>query len=347
MQFQPAPAGGPGAARARVGRRVLDVVFGLTLAAGLLKFSDIPLFEGALSTWSLMPGRFVHTLGLLVPAAEVSVSLVWFLRLWPAIAVSSRAAMPGVFAGAFALQAAILKPPKCVCFGSLSTFDRLSDQTWMVLGRNAILLGAVLAGWLLGRDGSARAPGRRSARAPAGFTLLETLIVVALVGVLVSLLLPLLGRTRNLAQSTASLSNLRSHGGVMAAYLGDWKDTFPFFMNPRATGTVLRCRDHAFVSNHYFAAHATWNYALAPLYYNGECSHQSFYPPGYPWSGATARTWVTFYFYPCAFIALSDYRNRERRTGPEQWRPTRSDMVETPTKKIQLISWYPIIKGEP
>lgn len=58
------------------------------------------------------------------------------------------------------------------------------------------------------------------------FTLVELLVVVAIVGVLMSILVPSLGSVRALGRSTACLGNLNALGRAMGQYHVDNKDTF-------------------------------------------------------------------------------------------------------------------------
>jgi prepilin-type N-terminal cleavage/methylation domain-containing protein/prepilin-type processing-associated H-X9-DG protein len=64
------------------------------------------------------------------------------------------------------------------------------------------------------------------ARAP-GFTLLELLVVLAILGVLAALVLPALGRSKAKAQQTYCLNNGRQMMTAMTTYLGDNKDYYP------------------------------------------------------------------------------------------------------------------------
>ncbi len=55
------------------------------------------------------------------------------------------------------------------------------------------------------------------------FTLLELLIVIAIIGVLAALLLPALNKARRTAISTTCKSNLHQIGIMFSTYLGDWQ----------------------------------------------------------------------------------------------------------------------------
>jgi prepilin-type N-terminal cleavage/methylation domain-containing protein len=65
----------------------------------------------------------------------------------------------------------------------------------------------------------------RSSR--VGFTLVELLVVVAIIAVLASLLLPVLASSKEQACRTLCASNLRQWGIAYAAYAGDSRNCFP------------------------------------------------------------------------------------------------------------------------
>ncbi len=60
-----------------------------------------------------------------------------------------------------------------------------------------------------------------------GFTLLELLVVVAIIAVLVALLLPALAEVRNLTMQTTCLANLRQLGVGYSHYVNDYDEYLP------------------------------------------------------------------------------------------------------------------------
>jgi prepilin-type N-terminal cleavage/methylation domain-containing protein len=80
-------------------------------------------------------------------------------------------------------------------------------------------------------------PCRAAVRAAArqtedGFTLVELLVVVALLTVLAGLLFPVLAQARDRARQTTCLSNLRQIGQAQLQYLEDWDERFPDWFLP-------------------------------------------------------------------------------------------------------------------
>src|SRR5262249_41660932 len=62
----------------------------------------------------------------------------------------------------------------------------------------------------------------------AGFTLIEILVVVAIIALLVSVLLPSMARAREQSRATVCLSSLAQQGVGFAAYSADNKTVLPW-----------------------------------------------------------------------------------------------------------------------
>ena len=58
-----------------------------------------------------------------------------------------------------------------------------------------------------------------------GFTIVELLVVVSIIALLIGILLPAIGKARDKARTSTSLSNLRQLGIAHNAYAGDWEDS--------------------------------------------------------------------------------------------------------------------------
>lgn len=72
---------------------------------------------------------------------------------------------------------------------------------------------------------------RSSRRRPSGFTLVELLTVIAIVGVLAAIIVPVVGKVRRSAQQTESLAKLRQIGAATLLYAGDHRGGMPVWLN--------------------------------------------------------------------------------------------------------------------
>ncbi|MDQ7012304.1 MAG: MauE/DoxX family redox-associated membrane protein [Planctomycetota bacterium] len=298
--------------------------------AGVAKLADLPAFAESLSEWAVLPFAVKWVALYTVPPLEVLVGGMWLLRIQRRLMAGAMASLLVIFAVAYSVQWMTGKVPDCGCLGRLAVFHELQSSTTFVLVRNGVLLAMLTADALLGRvrdRGGGRPLAAAGTNTRRAFTLLELILMIAILGLLVALLLPALGRARNSAREVVSTTNLRSHGQTINAYLGDWDDTFPAFTDPKVTYTIFR-HENRILRLSYFDAHAFWNFALAPEYYEGQLLHKSFFAP------LTSPSYVmTDYLYSCTFLAGSSFWEQERRTGPDQWRAVRAYEVDFPSSK--------------
>jgi len=92
----------------------------------------------------------------------------------------------------------------------------------------ALMLSVVSSGFLLLALSAEKgvAMSRTSLR-KSGFTLVELLVVVAIIALLVSILLPTLGKAKEQAKIVSCMSNLRSLGLSFAFYINENNDRYP------------------------------------------------------------------------------------------------------------------------
>lgn len=161
-----------------------------------------------------------------------------------------------------------------------------------------------------------------------GFTMLEMIIIIALIALLIALVVPSLSGVRQRAQEAKALSDLRQHAAIFTIYTGEWNDRFPAFADPRATQTVLRTT-HGTVAFPYFASHNFWPFALSASYYQDASPSSELFISPFAASSSFSRQ----YTYACAFIARPEYWDISTRRGRDQLGPTTLSQVRFPASK--------------
>lgn len=331
--------------------------------AGFLKLYDLESFFADLSTWTLVPDPIIAPLALAVAVIEVCVLGLWIVPSLRRSAGAMAAVILILFAAAYRVQVAFSPPAGCACFGALTPDFLKVDSANALLVRNGVLAACAIVGcWLLGpfqrkrlslavartvdRDGAGRT-GEDAHLKHSGFTVLEVIVVIALIGVLVTMSIPLLNDVRTRGRFTAATANARSHATVVTLYAADHKDTWPYPTDARASRSVIRYDGgKSFVEVGYFDAHNYWVVALADAYYDGRWTHSSFRSALRP--ATTQRG--NDYDYPCAFVARPDYYNASTRISPPgQLGPTRASDVVYSSGKALIVDLasaeFPPIRG--
>ncbi len=336
----------------RVLQFIVAGAIGVLGVAGLLKLVDLGPFVDGLRAWSIFPAWSHRVIALLVPAVELSAGLAWFLASRRRTACAVAGVLYVSFGIVHAAQWNAGVHPQCNCMGVLSDAIRLHAHALLTAAWTTALGGLCLgvawvwppafAGQLACRTiPHAASEPQRQADQALGFTLIETVLVVAAVGILVAASLPSLASARAAARSVKALSDLRMLAAGFHTYATDFSETWPCITSPKASHTVLRAE--TFVDTvPYFAATYKWHVPLAAGYFGVPWWSELFASP-FVRRGAD----VTWYWYSAAFRASTQYWRAETRTGPEQWGATKlSDVLFTSQKALLAMVIGPDPRGE-
>jgi len=162
------------------------------------------------------------------------------------------------------------------------------------------------------------------------FTLLETMLVIGIVAILVSLLLPSLQQARSSADELKNQAEIRSLAKSMNVYLTDNRGYYPALVPVGASSSTYYVGGVPYTIEGYFGQVYVWQFGLAEQYYGGQVEGDIF-------RRARREPWlVTDYRYSASFLADPAFWNYSSRTGPDQWRGQKASNVRYPSAKVLL-----------
>jgi prepilin-type N-terminal cleavage/methylation domain-containing protein/prepilin-type processing-associated H-X9-DG protein len=158
-------------------------------------------------------------------------------------------------------------------------------------------------------------------RRPSAFTLIELLVVMGLISVLLSLLLPVVGKARAAARSTACLSNVRQLGMTWQLYTADSKGRLPeYIIYTPATPEVAWNGYWLGVAEHYQARGES---LLCPSAYDASTKKQGYGSASQAWNGELGSNGSVVKMNATNFRVSSYGFNRYMTAGGDDTKATR------------------------
>jgi len=169
-------------------------------------------------------------------------------------------------------------------------------------------------------------------RKSPGFTLVELLVAVGIIGVLAALLLPVLSRARESAKRASCTNNLRQIGIAFELYLQENNDTYPAAADPVS------------MSPYYWLWMGRgWRTRLTEYIPGDKENPGVFWCPSDPRSEnkfeSTSYAYsMAFYHSPEQIDAMDNVTNNYSSPVPSV--PQRTTAVRNPSRKILAGEWY-------
>lgn len=175
-----------------------------------------------------------------------------------------------------------------------------------------------------------------------GFTLVEILVTIGVIGVLIAILVPVLAGGRSAAQRTASLANLRSIGQLVQVYTEQYDETYPW-----ATRGVNGCDIHIGFSP-IWAMAKLWPVSMHEVMPPRELVPIVLAPGARREGERQACGQPPSYEYSQSFLARPDTWNGQSDADESLLRGVTLGMVAHPSSKALMWDWeLPYKKEEP
>ncbi|MEL6329117.1 MAG: MauE/DoxX family redox-associated membrane protein [Planctomycetota bacterium] len=332
-----------------VAKWIVNVLMIGLLVVGLAKLIDAPAFLDALRTWTLVPVAVLPSLSIAIPLIELVLAGSWLLGLARRPAGVGALVMMSVFTLTYTAHVIFTSAPDCGCFAKLASHES-NEQSWQsTIARNLAFIAigglslrfcwrglgtpdrtAARAGTgPAGRPGADSGSGRSPARY-RGFTLLESLVVIAVLATVIAIALPALRGGRDSARMSVDLTRLRQHAGVVAVYSNDYRGVAPMLADPARPETAVFEGGGRRIEDEFFNARVWWHLPLSGPYYDGAAASSELFRSS---TSPYPESYLADFRYACTLMSRPEFWRRETRTGPEQWGAVRLHEVAYPSAK--------------